>query len=509
MECADNLTVSEPQCEGTKICAYDSSTHVQVIVDSIPNVTVVSVVQSGSLHSNFVQGFCNVIAGEQFDLAESFVRDLGYTGDYMYGSLFHSKEPLSMVTRGDDAQFSDFVNWVVEALISADEARITQDRGSAMPPTSVFGEAFQGMFRNVISAVGNYGEVYARNLEALVPRPVADSVNTGDSGVIYSLPFGTVDAVGNGPVEGGTLEAILKRGFLNCGISTRVIFASFDEATKEWSGFDVDFCKALSAAIFGGVNQTIRYFDLDATERFLMLEAGEVDVLSRLTTVTLSRDVLEPSIRVGLSFAQPNFYDGMTFGGIPPYAQCADDLVIVGTSCEGLKICVNSGTTFEEILKELFPSRVVVSRDGDAFQGLVDGECNAIAGGVVDVSSTSVRASGYDGPYQIGSNRYSKEPLAMVTRQDDPQWSKFVYWVVGAIFYAEEEDITMDFAELMPKVQLFGEQFQDMFVNAIRAVGKYGEIYERHAQDDLPRGGLNMLNEYLGNPQFYPIPGIF
>jgi general L-amino acid transport system substrate-binding protein len=83
-------------------------------------------------------------------------------------------------------------------------------------------------------------------------------------------------------------------------------------------GFDVDFCRALSAAIFDGVTNTVVYLDLPASVRFEELQAGSIDVLSRLTTVTLSRDVNEPSTGVGFQFSQPNFYDGLTFGGIPP-----------------------------------------------------------------------------------------------------------------------------------------------------------------------------------------------
>jgi hypothetical protein len=130
-----------------------------------------------------------------------------------------------------------------------------------------------------------------------------------------------------------------------------------------------------------------------------------------------------------------------------------------------------------------------------------------IAGGVVDVSLTSIRTAGYDGPYQTGSSRYSKDPLALVTRQDDPQFSKFVYWIVASIFYAEESGIDQGNASLMPVVTLFGPLYFNMFINAVGAVGNYGEIYSRQAQSDVPRGGLNEINELLSGPQHYPLPG--
>jgi general L-amino acid transport system substrate-binding protein len=506
VECADSGNTTGT-CADTKICVLDGTTHVDVILKLNPDSSIVAAVNPEFLHTNFISGFCNVIAAEQFDLAETLVRDLGYTGDYGYGSSIHSKEPLCIVTRDDDQQFSDFVNWVMEILISAEEGQISQDRAAALKDVAFFGPTFKGMARDAVAAVGNYGEIYERNLERLLPRSDTNSINDGSNGgIIYALPFGSLTAAGPGPANGGTLEKILDRGFLKCGVSTRVIFAQQNDGT--WSGFDIDFCKALSAAIFDGVTDTIEYTDLSASERFVALADGDVDVLSRLTTVTLERDVNETATGQGFNFAQPNFYDGMLFGGIPPYGSCADDLTIIGGSCQDISICVNAGTTFESVVKTIFPERVVVFRDGDALEGLSDGACNVIAGGVTDVSQTSVRNAGYTGAYETGSGRYSKDPLAMVTRQDDVQWSKFVFWIVSALFYAEEEGISSEDADAMPEVSLFGEEFRNMFVNAVAAVGNYGDIYDRSAQEEVSRGGLNELNVFLANPQFYPLPGI-
>jgi general L-amino acid transport system substrate-binding protein len=270
--------------------------------------------------------------------------------------------------------------------------------------------------------------------------------------------------------------------------------------------------QAISAALFNGETETIEYTDLSASERFIALNDGRVDLLSRLTTVTLERDVNEPSSSTGsgFTFSQPNFYDGMTFGGIPPFAQCADDLIIIGDQCQDIRICVNAGTTFETVVQSLFPQRVIVAREnGDAINGLVDGACNVIAGGVVDVSTTSIASTGYDGPYAIGTGRYSRDPLALVTRQNDHQWSQFVNWIVEAIFYAEEVGITsVTASNQMPSVELFGPNFRNIFRNAVGAVGHYGEIYARNAENENPRGGLNLLNTELTTPQFYPLPGI-
>jgi hypothetical protein len=236
VECADNLTVTTALCQDTKICALDGTTHVDEITRLIPDAQIISVVGSDFLYSNFIQGLCNVIAGEQFDIAEAILRDRGYEGGYAYGLNIHSKEPLCMVSRSDDAQWSDFINWVLEALLAAEDEAISSRTANLIGPTDVFGETFPDVFRNAVKIVGNYGEIYRRNLEALLPRPVPDRINPGDSGLIYAFPFGSLEAVGEGPIAGGTLDAIMQRGHLRCGISRRVIFAQFNSTSQSWNG---------------------------------------------------------------------------------------------------------------------------------------------------------------------------------------------------------------------------------------------------------------------------------
>lgn len=160
---------------------------------------------------------------------------------------------------------------------------------------------------------------------------------------------------------------------------------------------------------------------------------------------------------------------------------------------------------------ELFPERFLVSRQsGDLVaEGLETGACEAVAGGVVDVSVSNIETiGGYTGDYETGSGRFSKDPLALVTRQDDPQWSAFVYWIVSAIFYAEEEGITMATSSQMPIVNLFGPLNTRIFRDAVEAVGSYAEIYERNVGDEVERGGLNTLNTNLLTAQHYPLPGL-
>ena len=175
---------------------------------------------------------------------------------------------------------------------------------------------------------------------------------------------------------------------------------------------------------------------------------------------------------------------------------------------------MSQNTDYETQLKNLFPESLIVPIDMPSSmiaKELADGSCEVIAGSVIDVTATVTREVYPTGAYQVGSNRWSKDPFALVTRQDDPQWSQFVFWIVSALFFAEEQGITKQSAATatMPLVNLFGPSFSSMFRHAVEASGSYEEIYERNAELVVPRGGLNQANLLLGGPQHYPYPGVF
>lgn len=313
-------------CNKFQICTIAGSTHIGRVQELLPNAIVVQSVSSTALYRNFIDGLCQVIAGEQFEISEGEVRNNGYFGSYEVGSSLYSKEPLALVTRDGDPAWSDFVNWVIQALLAAEEQDVTKFTASVFTESIIFGEKFRNMFVDALVEVGNYGEIYERNLESMLPRPTVNTINGGDdssglTGLIYSHPFGSREAIqanGPSPVDGGTLRTIVQRGHLRCGITTRRLVAELDSETQEWKGFDVDFCKAVSAAIFDGVTSSIVYTDLPADQRFQALARGDVDLLSRITTHTLERDVLEPNSGEGFSYSQIDWYDGLTIGGVPP-----------------------------------------------------------------------------------------------------------------------------------------------------------------------------------------------
>ena len=186
-----------------------------------------------------------MIAGEQFDVAPSILRDMGHRDMYVMGNVSHSKEPLALVTRSDDTHWSDFVNWVLQGLIASEENGVTQQKSWTLSQTQVFGGQFSNMFIDAVREVGNYAEIYERNLNTILPRPAANMLNVGISGVLYGMPFGNLVHGGNttvgsqtllGPVRDGQLQKIIQRGYLRCGVSLRVIFAQNDAESGEWTG---------------------------------------------------------------------------------------------------------------------------------------------------------------------------------------------------------------------------------------------------------------------------------
>ena len=252
-----------------------------------------------------------MLAGNQFDLAAL------NGGNYRFGENLYSKEPAALVTRDDDAQWSDFVNWVFLALLIAETQSITQATARTIvlnPGPAV--DSSQLSFYRAVAAVGNYGEMYRRHLETILPRAPVNQQNNGTAPLIYSYPFGDSAAIGPGPFEGGTFDAILKRGYLICGTMENAFFGSFDHTVQEWVGFYVDYCRAVSSAIFNGQGSTV-IIPVTATTRFELLQNGTIDVLSMPTTWNHDRDVNEPSTNVGFTFSSPVFYTGLQFGGVP------------------------------------------------------------------------------------------------------------------------------------------------------------------------------------------------
>ena len=289
--------------------------------------------------------------------------------------------------------------------------------------------------------------------------------------------------------SGATLAAVKQRGVLNCGVSTGVTGFSAPDSQGKWSGLDVDVCRALAAAIFGSGDK-VKFSPATAEQRFPMLQSGEVDLLSRNTTWTLTRDTVN-----GFNFAPVTFYDGQGFL-VPTKlgVKSAKEL-------NGATVCVQPGTTTELNLADYFRATkmefkpVVIEELNQLEAAFVGGRCDVYTTDASGLASFRAARSGRPNDFLLLPERISKEPLAPTVRQGDDEWFDIVKWTVYALIQAEESGITQANVEDMKKSSDPGIQRmlgvtpgmgkalhldEAWAANAIKAVGNYGEIFERN-----------------------------
>ena len=307
------------------------------------------------------------------------------------------------------------------------------------------------------------------------------------------------------PAHAGTLESIKERGELGCGVSQGLPGFSNPDDMGNWTGIDVELCRAIAAAIFGDVSK-VSYRPLSAKERFTALQSGEFDVLIRNTTYTLSRDAA-----LGLDFPAINYYDGQGF-------MVRSDLEVSSVKeLDGATICVNAGTTTELNLADYFRSHglafeVVTFEKSDEVVAAYDaGRCDAWT---TDNSGLYANRLKLKDPTKhiVLPEIISKEPFGPVVRQGDDPWADVVRWSLYAMLIAEEFGITSqnvdekiansenpEVRRLLGVEGSMGEKLglpNDWAVQIIKLVGNYGEVFDRTIGKDSPLGidrGLNAL----------------
>lgn len=321
------------------------------------------------------------------------------------------------------------------------------------------------------------------------------------------------------PVHAGkTLESILSRGHVVCGVHTVLSGFSAADASGRWVGMDVDVCRALAAAVLGD-GQKVQYVPLTAQQRFVALQSGEIDVLSRNTTFSLARDA-----SMGLHQTVVTFYDGQGFM-VPKKSP-----IRRVRQLKGHTVCVQSGTTNAKNLVDFSQANalaikpVVFERVDTSVNAYVQGRCAAYttdASGLASIRSKDARSIS---DHVILPELISKEPLGPMVRRGDDEWFAVVKWVIYGLIEAEEKGVTQ--ANVLrikaqstdPVVQrLLGSQDNmgkllgldhDWMVRAIQTTGNYGEIFERNVGANselrLPRG-LNRLWKKGGLIYAYPL----
>lgn len=330
--------------------------------------------------------------------------------------------------------------------------------------------------------------------------------------VALGLAFGVANAAN----AGETLDAVKKRGFVNCGVNASLAGFSTPDAKGNWTGLDVDTCRAVAAAVLGSGDK-VKFLPFNAQQRFTALQSGEVDILARNTTYTLKR-----STSLGLSFAPPNFYDGQGF-------MLSAKLGVKSVKeLNGATICVQPGTTTELNLTDYFRSnkidfKPVVIQDLAELEGaFFAGRCDAFTADRSALASTRAAHHATDADYTILPEIISKEPFAASFRKGDAQWGDIVIWTMYALFQAEESGVTQANVEAMkkspnPEIQrMLGVEpglgaalglSEDWVVNIIKTVGNYGEMFERNVGEGSPlklKRGLNAL--WTNGGLIYAIP---
>ena len=307
------------------------------------------------------------------------------------------------------------------------------------------------------------------------------------------------------PAQAATLDDIKSAGELKCGINTGLPgFAETDDAGN-WRGFDVAYCRALSAAVLGDPDK-VKYVSLTGKNRFPALQSGEVDILSRNTTWTFSRDV-----DLGFTFIGVSYYDGQGFIGRKALG------VDSATGLDGASICIQTGTTTELNLADFFRVNgisyepVPIETNSEARAAYEAERCDVYT---TDASGLAATRTTFDDPdmHMVFPEIISKEPLGPLVRQGDDQWADIARWTLNALIIAEELGITKMNAKSMaggsdnPEVnRLLGSEgelgamlgLDGMWaVRAIEAEGNYAEIFDRYLGTNTNLGlarGLNAL----------------
>ncbi|MBU0970863.1 MAG: amino acid ABC transporter substrate-binding protein [Proteobacteria bacterium] len=300
-----------------------------------------------------------------------------------------------------------------------------------------------------------------------------------------------------------TLEIVQERGELRCAVHTGATGMSLPDSKGQWTGFFVDYGRALAAATIGDPGK-VKFIPVSSQQRFTVLQSGEVDVLSRTTTWNLSRDSA-----LGLNFTGVMFYDGQSF------LVRKDTGIRSVKDLDGATICVKTGTTAEQNTSDYFASHkmsykpVVFEGANEAKTAFFASRCDALTTDASALTSTRLADAPNPDDYLVLPDRIAKEPLGATVRADDDQWFDINKWVLNALIEAEELGVTsanvdqLKAKAMKPSIKRLlgtipgnGKALgldEEWAYRAIKAVGNYGEMYDRHLTPIGLDRGLNKL----------------
>jgi len=313
------------------------------------------------------------------------------------------------------------------------------------------------------------------------------------------------------PVQAGkALDGIKAKGQIVCGVNTGLVGFAQADPQGNWTGLDVDVCRALAAALLNDPNK-VKWVPLTAQQRFTALQSGEIDVLSRNTTWTMSRDA-----SLGVLFTGVTYYDGQGF-----MAPVKMKLKSIKQIAKGSTVCVQTGTTTEKNLTDFSRANklelkpIVFEKQEAATGAYFSGRCALFTTDASGLASIRSKDAKNPADHIILPEVISKEPLGPSVRRGDDEWFTIVKWVVFGLLEAEEAGLTKANVDKMAAestdpvvMRLTGKSEdtgkylgldKDWLVRAVKATGNYGEIFERNvghkSQLDLPRGVNNLWNK--------------
>jgi general L-amino acid transport system substrate-binding protein len=308
-----------------------------------------------------------------------------------------------------------------------------------------------------------------------------------------------------GAAQASTLSDVKGKGFIQCGVSQGVPGFSNPDQAGNWTGIDVDVCRAVAAAVFGDASK-VKYTPLSAKERFTALQSGEIDILSRNTTWTLVRDTA-----LGLNFAGVNYYDGQGF-------MVRKDLGVKSAKeLAGAAVCVNIGTTTELNMADFFRANnmdykpVVFEKADEVVAAYDSGRCDVYTTDRSALAAQRLKLKNKDA-HMVLPETISKEPLGPVVRHGDDQWLDIVKWSLYLMVEAEEngvnqanvDDLKANTKDPIQRRILgvegdLGKNLgvgNDWGYQIIKQVGNYGDVYDKHVGPSTAVGlarGVNAL----------------
>jgi len=467
----------------------------------------------GERVKGFVNGYCGILSTEPYISAPIIVKEefnkAGETFDYAVDSRFFSKDPIALVTRNNETEWSQLVDLVVKGLIAAAKFNITGIVANQIlekryhtdsPPSLDDDKADANDIFYAIVAVGNYNELYKKHMEQLkIPgwKERTGTINEGGEGRIYSYPLGR-------ELHFASYTGQLRKKSIRCGFVSQPGLADGRDET-EFSGIIKDYFDGIQKA--GNFTLTFAQPFENRSAAIAALQAGDVDLIGS--------SAINPSTFPDVVSSVPILYDRMTVAGTTDeIVSCAlqkmNGEILLNETCSNLKLCVQQDTAFEDIVLVRLEQEDVDSSSltvGSLFEKFNNGACQAVVAGAIDIEKFEESSTIFKSVKTQSTISYS-----LVTRnsQDDVIFSTFVQWIVHSSFLAEEllvgnKTTPEDFSLLTQQhAALFGDDYRYAFKDFFDRVGHHGDILGRHVKNASEISKLNTLSDAEGNgPQHY------